>query len=512
MAAGQLTTVIHHLRGLARHHATVAVSDGELLGQFVCHRDETAFTELLRRHGPMVLGVCRRVLRNEDDAEDAFQATFLVLVKRAASVRPAERVGNWLYGVAYRTALEARGAAARRQAGEAKATTPLREPMGDEWAELRSLLDRELSRLPEKYRVPIVLCDLEGKTRKEAAHQLGWADGTVASRLARGRDLLARRLTSPGTPVTVGAIMTTLAADAAAGVPDALSNATIRAVTLVAAGTAVTAGVVPAKVAALVEGVTRTMLLTKLNVSTALLAALVLAVAGLGGATQPSAAVGESATRAPQDAPKAAVADKEPDDEGEPINAIWVTDPRVRKELRLTEAQVKKVAAVRSAVYRKHEAELKKGREEAKKHDYARSREITRKVQAEERAALEREVPKILSESAVKRLRQIQRQARGLHNVIRQPAVRKRLKLDDEQAKQIEGLLKTGLDQARKEAGKAHTGPILAPMTIEDHIVQEQQAYTDAMKSVVGVLTPEQRRIWIDLVGEPFAFKASAAK
>src|SRR5262249_49915225 len=156
------------------------------------------FAALLRRHGPMVWGVCRRLLPCTHDAEDAFQATFLVLVRKADSVVPRGRVGNWLYGVAYRTALEARSAASRRRARELQTARPAHvtneQPDPDLWA----LLDEELRRLPDNFRAAVVLCDLEGRTRKEAAQQLGWSEGTLSGRLARARELLAKRLTRRG--------------------------------------------------------------------------------------------------------------------------------------------------------------------------------------------------------------------------------------------------------------------------------------------------------------------------
>src|SRR5262249_12586006 len=141
------------------------MADGDLLRRYLLHRDEAVFEALVRRHGPMVMGVCRRVLHNLHDAEDAFQATFLVLVRRASTLRSPGMVGNWLYGVAYRTALEARKTAAKRRAKEAK-VVPRTESPRDAWADLRPVLDQELDRLPDKYRAVIVLCDLEGKTRK----------------------------------------------------------------------------------------------------------------------------------------------------------------------------------------------------------------------------------------------------------------------------------------------------------------------------------------------------------
>src|SRR5262249_49892677 len=160
MATGQLSDVIRHLRRAALRQDGCGMTDGQLFEGFVTRQDETAFEPLVRRHGPMVLDVCRRVLGNHHDAEDAFQASFLVLVRKATSIRQRELVGNWLYGAAYRAALEAK--AARRHARE-RQVHPMPEPVApppDLWEDLRPLLDRELSRLPDKYRVPVVLCDL----------------------------------------------------------------------------------------------------------------------------------------------------------------------------------------------------------------------------------------------------------------------------------------------------------------------------------------------------------------
>jgi RNA polymerase sigma factor (sigma-70 family) len=174
-----------------------ALTDSELLERFAQRHEEAAFAALLRRHGPMVLSVCRRVLRSSHDAEDAFQATFLVMVEKAHRLRKPELLGNWLYGVAYRTALHARQRAARRGEREREAAAMLSEASSDpeiESRELRRVLDEELHRLPQKYRAPLVLCYLEGKTNQEAARSLGWPSGSISYRLARGRELLRRRL------------------------------------------------------------------------------------------------------------------------------------------------------------------------------------------------------------------------------------------------------------------------------------------------------------------------------
>lgn len=175
-----------------------ALSDGQLLEWFVSQREEAAFAALVRRHGPMVLSVCRRVLRNSHDAEDAFQATFLVLAEKAPRLRQPELLANWLYGVAYRTALHARRRASRRSEREREAATPPISSSDPEMEsrELRRVLDEELQGLPEKYRAPLVLCYLEGMTNEEAARILGWPSGSMSYRLARGRELLRERLES----------------------------------------------------------------------------------------------------------------------------------------------------------------------------------------------------------------------------------------------------------------------------------------------------------------------------
>jgi RNA polymerase sigma factor (sigma-70 family) len=274
MAARQLNEFMRHLRRVLDRHDAGGITDGELVKRYVQQRDETAFEALLRRHGPMVFGVCRRVLHNQHDAEDAFQATFLIFVSKASSLRSPGMIGNWLYGVAYRTALHAREAAGKRRAKEAE--MPAKSRIAEDiWADLRPALDLELERLPDKYRSVIVLCDLEGKTRKEAARHLGRTEGTVASRLARGRVLLAKRLARHGLMLSGGALAAVLfkAQTASASVPTCVVYSTIKAATLIAAGKA-TAGVISAKVATLTEGVLKAMLLTKLKTGMAVLVVL----------------------------------------------------------------------------------------------------------------------------------------------------------------------------------------------------------------------------------------------
>jgi RNA polymerase sigma factor (sigma-70 family) len=248
-------------------------SDGQLLEYFVVRRDETAFEALVRRHGSMVLGVCQRILRNVHDAEDAFQATFLVLARKAASVKPREVVGNWLYGVAYRTALKARAMNAKRRTKEKQAgDRPRAKSSSDE--ELLTRLDHELNRLPDKYRVPVVLCELEGRSRKEVARMLGLLEGTLSWRLAQAKKLLGQRLSRYGI-VAVSALL-------AEGAASACLSPLLRAS---AAKTALTAGAVPAKVLALTEEVMKVMLLTKLKITVCMVALTLAAGVGTTGLT-----------------------------------------------------------------------------------------------------------------------------------------------------------------------------------------------------------------------------------
>ena len=256
-------------------------TDGQLLKEFVACRDEAAFAALVRRHGPIVFRVCHRVLGNVSDAEDAFQAVFLVLACKAACLASRSVVGDWLHGVAQRIAMNARRTAARRRTKEqrmAQTELPAAQARND-WL---PLLDEELSRLPQKYRQTIVLCELEGRTRKEAARHLGVPEGTVATRLARGRSMLARRLTQRGVMLSGAALTTVLTGKAlpCAAVP--VVAATIKAASLYAAGQVAAPGLVSAKVAALAEGALKAMLLAKLKIASAVLVVLGMLIAGAG--------------------------------------------------------------------------------------------------------------------------------------------------------------------------------------------------------------------------------------
>jgi RNA polymerase sigma factor (sigma-70 family) len=264
--------VLRFLRSLAPWGGDAEAPDEDLLARFAADRDPTAFAALMRRHGPMVLGVCARVLGDTPATEDAFQAAFIVLARRARSVSRPGLLANWLYGVAYRTALKARASAARRRALERQVSAvtvvdPLDELMR---RDLRRTLDDELSRLPEKYRVPLVLCYLDGQTHEEAARCLGCPRKTVTTRLARACERLRVRLAQRGVALSSAALAVALS-ESAQAMPVALLETTIRAAAV---------GAVPAGVAALVKEVLTSMFISKLK----RVAVLLLAV-GVFGAT-----------------------------------------------------------------------------------------------------------------------------------------------------------------------------------------------------------------------------------
>jgi RNA polymerase sigma factor (sigma-70 family) len=283
MGSERSNFLTQYLNDLAEATKTRDASDQELVEAFSSSHNEAAFKALLGRHGAMVLSVCRRVLRNEQDAEDAFQATFLVLARKARSLRTRTLVGNWLYGVAYRTALKARSCRARAQARESDAPAP-RTPSAPltelTVQEAQRIVDQELEKLPEKFRAPLVLCCLEGLARDEAARQLGWPTALVKSRLEQARELLHSRLlrrglTLPGGLVSIGLLETA----ARAAVPLHLVTSTGRAALAVATGGSTT-GLATVGAIGLFEGMVRTMFWGKIKTVAA--GMLILALLGVG--------------------------------------------------------------------------------------------------------------------------------------------------------------------------------------------------------------------------------------
>ncbi len=305
MPTGSLSAIVEYIRQIARRGPAAELTDGQLLERFIAQRDEEAFSALVQRHGPLVLTVCRRVLNNSHDVEDAFQATFLVLVRKAGSIAKRQSVASWLHGVAHRTALRAKIGMTRRQTLESQVQRPAAPDCMQEviLQDLRLMLDEEVRRLPERYRLPFVLCYMEGKTNEEAAVVLGCPKGTILSRLSRAREKLRRRLTRRGLGLSAGLIATMLSQSAvSAAVPQALAVSTIKAA-MAFAGRTAAAGVISAKAAALAEGVLRIMIMTQLKMA----ASVALIIGVIGGALVTYQASPDS-----QEAAKKTDAPKEP--------------------------------------------------------------------------------------------------------------------------------------------------------------------------------------------------------
>jgi RNA polymerase sigma factor (sigma-70 family) len=285
MANGQNGNVVRLVHTVFTAGTVAGLSDGQLLAQFAARSGdaaELAFSALVERHGPMVLRVCRGILRDEHDAQDAFQATFLVLARKAGSLWARDSLGPWLYGVAFRTASCARSAEIVRREHEQRAAELMTRVVvaEEDWDDRGRVLHEEVSRLPERYRRPILLCYFEGLTHDQAASQLNWPVGTVRSRLFRARERLRTRLTRRG-----------IAPDAAylhalsfrlGSLPANLINPTVKAAMLPAVRKAVGAGLVSASAAAMMEGVLRTMFVSKLNATATTLLAVGAITFGMG--------------------------------------------------------------------------------------------------------------------------------------------------------------------------------------------------------------------------------------
>jgi RNA polymerase sigma factor (sigma-70 family) len=264
MTANPIRLFVDILRGTALLQEGKEPSDSQLLKRFVEERDGLAMETLVRRHAAMVWSVCRRNLIRHDDAEDAFQATFLVFLRKAASIRSRELLANWLYGVAYQTARKLRQTDAKRPMPLPAPEPPMVVPAAGFEPELLTQLDEELSRLPEIYRSAIVLCYLQGKSLRDAAQLMRVAEGTVGSRLARGREMLARRLARPGVAVpatSVAAVLTEQAASAA--VPQVLQTQTIQVIGQLAAGQAVADGLLSSGACTLRDAVLQSLTVAK---------------------------------------------------------------------------------------------------------------------------------------------------------------------------------------------------------------------------------------------------------
>jgi len=509
MATGAMDQVVRYLRRVARPHAPSDVTDGQLLRAFLADRAEDAFEMLVRRHGGMILGVCRRVLDNVHDAEDAFQATFLVLARKAASVVPREQVGNWLHGVALRTALEARARRARRRAREVQVKDMPHPTVSAavNWDALHRLLDQELSRLPAKYRSSIILCDLEGRSRKQAAQQLGLAEVTLSSRLATGRQMLARRLLRHGLSVPAAGLAAALATQVAvASVRPALLSATAKAAVLAGTGQAA-AGLVSAQVVSLSQGVIKTMFLHRLKVLTVLL--LGMALGGVGAGTIVVPAKGQ----APADtisAPTSRAAPGQRAEPEEPLEGGLLLDEQIQKELRLSQGQVKRLKQAAADADRRNEG-VRNEIQQLQERIAQLQKEVQglhEKIAADREHALRDAAPDILSARALTRLRQIQRQSHGPEHLLKDPRVQRLLKLDDEQMMKIEKALKDSHQveiNLGNDKGLNYFNTVVSRVELGTYMfVDSSLNPTKTLARVAEVLTEDQRRSLRAWLGEPF--------
>ncbi len=279
-------TVFQQIDRLYRDGTLAGLGDGQLLDRYLAHRDEAAFEALINAHGPMVLGLCRRVLRDPRDIEDAFQATFLILVSKAPTIRDRGLLSNWLYGVAYRVARRVRSQTLRRRNREIGVENLEAQaiPETSESLETGSVLDQELNRLPRKYRMPLILCYLKGRTHDQAAEEMACPVGTVRSRLARGRDLLRRRLTTRGHTPTAAILGSETALPSrllSEGVPPSLVSATVKAALEIGASKTIQAGAISASALALTQGVLTTMKIAQLKYIAVAILATSLAASGI---------------------------------------------------------------------------------------------------------------------------------------------------------------------------------------------------------------------------------------
>jgi RNA polymerase sigma factor (sigma-70 family) len=535
-AIAGLNRLVRNMRRAALVRAPAVVPDGRLLESFLTQRDDAAFAQLVKRHGPMVLGVCTRVIGNVHDAEDAFQAVFLVLARKAGSIVPRDLVGNWLYGVAYRTALQARSRLARRRARERQVTDmPHPTVAADiDFEVLHHALDGELDRLPEKYRVPLVLCDLEGRPRKDVAAQLKIPEGTLSSRLAKGRELLSQRLARHGVVLSGPALALVLAQEAAALQPGFIGAAVKTAVATAAGQSA--AGLVSAEVLALSEGVLKTMFLSKLKVISVLVLGVILGGLGAGLFGMPGSLMAPAVAAQPQ-FPAGQLVQAKADDP-EPLDGNLLLDDGVQKELHLSKNQVKRLLSISNDVDVKSEPKQKEIKELQKQIDALNQRiaELNQgiavrqtQIEDQRRKNLGKAAPDILSEKALARLRQIQRQRRGLDELLGDARIQHMLKIDDEQLKKIETILKMAplttaafvdpmyyLSTHQRPISIWNDGSVRLFPLVE---VQGRLEYANStafswgnsasmneqtLRKLFDVLRPAQQRTLLDWVGEPY--------
>jgi RNA polymerase sigma factor (sigma-70 family) len=549
MAVGALISMLPQLRD-ASFQKFSAASDAELLECFVSKRDEVAFEVLLRRHGPMVYAVCLRVLHHKQDAEDAFQATFLVLAHKAAAVSPRSKLAGWLHGVAHKTALKARSRAYHRS--EVEKRVPVRSP--DEMntdlhaTEVEAVLDQEIAGLPERYRLPIILCDLEGRLRAEVAGMLRCSEGTLSSRLTRGRRMLADRLHRRGVGPAVGGIAVVLASRS-----NVLAESLIlETVPVALSSLASSAGVGDAaspNVAQLATGVMKSMFLNKLRTAAVgVLGVAALVIAAL-------ASYESQAAPAPKRAPL--TVENAPSELASDIEGRLLLNRKVLKELRCDFDQFDKIMDVFEEAQQKAQQKtaeaMAKMRANRGNTNTRPSPEQTLEAREEGAKEIKKAVEGLLANSLkpaqVKRLKEIDLQVRG-YEAFQLPAVAKALEITAKQQEHLEKYatqIKAEILKARPPAvggagrpgaagpgaggpagggagaggpggaggegggqvagGQAGGGGVVSGVGLTAQFYKAvEEARDKGMKEAMAILTDEQKTTWKKLIGEPISF------
>jgi RNA polymerase sigma factor (sigma-70 family) len=495
---------LEQLRVVLQPHASG--SDAQLLEWFVEDETSSAFTELVRRHGPMVFGVCRRILRHHQEAEDAFQAVFLVLAQKARSIWPREQLPQWLYRVAYHTALKARERMRRRQAREA--CVPLPEPAvmdrGAESAEWKAILDEELQHLPQKYRALVILCGLEGQPRRAVATLLGLPEGTVAGRWFRARQMLADRLSRRGITLSVDACTVGLLAGPKP--QTSLVAGTVRLVRVASLGEAGVA--VPHSIHLLSQEVVQAMSLSKWKL--ALICCLCVLTMSVGvGYFGPTLAWSEEREPSKEQRGHPGQAQRP---EQEPLDPELVLQKRVQKELRLSENQIHKLQQAWEAGKEKA-ADEEQRREELNQQIEALEKKLAAlrgqqhalaaRVKQAQKDSLKQAILAHVSNRGIQRLRQLTLRQMSLRQLLQDPRIQARLNITDEQLKKLDALpafanrIPRFDDTLRVQKPDAEVFWFKA-MDAREFLLQFHRD-----DEVLKILTPEQQKAWKAMLGEP---------
>jgi len=501
MATPSLGTYLRRLKLAMAAEALADCPDRELLDRLRSDHDDGAFRAIVERHGPMVYQVCRRVLSSRPDVEDAFQATFLVLVRRGHTIRRRASLASWLHGVAHRTALKLRTQSGRRRRREERAArgnaTALRNDTT--WGELRGILDEELGGLPDTCRAPLVLCYLEGRTQDEAAVQLDMSKSTLRRHLERGRELLGRRLARRG--------VTLAAALAAPMLSDCVHGAALPRTLLVRTtasashtpGLAAPGSVLSARVAALTDGVSKTMQFAKYKTMVAMLACSL--ALGFGIQLGPRFASAQDKNPGRDGKPPATAPDVDP------IDPNLVFDPEVQKQLRLSPNQINKLTEARDrgreavADQGKRVGEIdqriKKLQEEIERLNQERHT-AQQAIHKSESDRVKSAIPGVLSREAVRELQQMTLQRMRLSDVLLDAKVRSRLGLNDEQVKKIQELAEKDavtwvLGDAAVLSGRVHLRESVNTTSALKVLYSTVDFSNTSRSELLKVLTPQQR-------------------